>query len=65
MIISLPNPLHRLPEMARRLGIEPVTDLDERVTLATGGVHYDVIELVGALLDRIEQVLPAVEAKGG
>jgi hypothetical protein len=52
-----PDPWHKLPSLAARLGVEPCSGpMAGRVTIRTReGTSYDVFELINALLDRLDQ----------
>jgi hypothetical protein len=60
-----PDPLARLPALAQRLGIEPLTDEQRKasgVTISTrDGQSYDLFALLNALLDKIEQMHAEIE----
>jgi hypothetical protein len=52
-----PDPLAKLPALAQRLGVQPLSD-GHHVGLmlrAGDGQRYDLFALVNALLDRLEQ----------
>jgi hypothetical protein len=52
-----PDPWHKLPSLAARLGVTPCSGpMQGRVTLRTReGNHYDLFELINALLDRLDR----------
>jgi len=56
--------LARLPALAKRLGVEPRRPGDPpSVLLCTReGVQYDLFDLVGALLDRMERACDEIQA---
>jgi len=51
-----PDIYAELPPLAARLGVEPITDSRPRaIVINTGSKSYDLIELINALLDRMDQ----------
>ncbi len=58
-----PDHLEKLPALAHRLGVRQiVSDGHVGLTLSTReGQRYDVLELVNAILDRVDAALAKVE----
>jgi hypothetical protein len=52
-----PDPWHKLPSLAARLGVEPCSGpMAGRVIVSNReGKRYDLFELVNALLDRLDR----------
>ena len=60
-----PDPYERVREIAKRLGVEPITDDNHAVTVFIGlrdGTKYDVFDLVDAFLDKVGAVLNEIDA---
>lgn len=55
-INSEPRGFRGLPELARRLGVEPGIGPGEFGLVGDDGQHYDIMRMLHALLDRIEDV---------
>jgi len=57
---ELPDPFQKLPALAKRLGVEPVTAAHKHgasmVLRMKDGTCYDVFDIVNAVLDRIDGV---------
>ena len=64
MMSELPDPFARVPEMAARLGVEPVAPGAPTPSMALmmkDGSQYDFFALIAAFLDRMDAALDKAE----
>jgi hypothetical protein len=56
-IVDQPDPFAKLPALAERLGVKPLgPEGNGTVVLSTkAGQHYDLFDLINAVLDRVDK----------
>lgn len=52
----------KLKRLAERLGVAPCTPGAGDITMRVGEAHYEIIDLVNALLDKMEKLLEKIES---